>query len=151
MTLGSVGIKKAGAGPRDADASQVCFFFFLIIFCTNTYLQLHRLCTTPPKDTTVTNTEGDTWAGARDADVSQALGSTTTTTSSHRRQGSWLGPRMRAGAGACDTDTLQAPGTLFFSFFSYYKGTNNYLYIAKTIDHVPVGRNASKGDMREAT
>ena len=70
VTLGSVGIKKAGAGPRDADASQVCFFFFLIIFCTNTYLQLHRLCTTPLKDTTMTDTEGDMQAGAHDADAS---------------------------------------------------------------------------------
>ena len=45
----------------------------------------------------------------------------------------------------------RAPGTVFFYFLSYYKGTNNYLYIAKTSDHIPVGRNIAKGDMREAT
>ena len=60
-----------------------------------------------------------------------------------------VGSKDESRAGARDTDTLRAPGTL--SFLSYYKGTNNYLYIAKTIDHVPVGRNAAKGDMREAT
>ena len=64
---------------------------------------------------------------------------------------SWDSRLMRAGAGARDTDALRAPGTLFFSFLSYYKGTNNYLYIAKISDHVPVGRNAAKGDTREAT